>query len=107
MTEFAGKLNSRVELWQPSSPEIGAGSPEDGWEFVGTCLAFLEADGAASPSEAMAYSAMPKWRLTVRPHLPFAIDMQIRWQGRRLVIRQLVENPQQLDRVVLRCEELR
>jgi head-tail adaptor len=55
----------------------------------------------------MAFSAMPKLRVTIRRRPGIAIDQRIRWQTRTLMIRQLLDDPRYADRLTLRCEEAR
>jgi len=71
------------------------------------CLADIVAEGAGAADEAMSVSAMPRYRVTVRRQSEFAVDQQIRWRGRRLLIWQIVDDPKLPDRLVLRCEEQR
>lgn len=107
MTEFAGTLTSRLELFAKSDERSASGASSAEWHMIDRCLARVEAEGVGNPIEAMAISAMPRFRVTVRKGPAFAIDQQIGWAGRRLAIRQVVDDPQMLDRLVLRCEELR
>jgi head-tail adaptor len=50
---------------------------------------------------------MPKLRVTIRRRNGIAIDQRVRWTGRIMMIRQLLDDPALPDRLVLRCEEAR
>lgn len=107
MSEFAGKLTQRIELWARSQARLENGVSSEEMSFSLTCLAGIAAEGAAAADEAMSVSAMPRYRVTVRRQDDFSVDQQVRWRGRRLIIRQIVDNPILPDRLVLRCEEQR
>lgn len=107
MNEFAGRLTSRLELFARSDERSASGASSAEWHVIDRCLARVEAEGAGLPIEAMAVSAMSRFRVTVRKGPAFAIDRQLGWAGRRLAIRQLIDDPQLPDRLVLRCEEVR
>lgn len=107
MSEFAGKLTQRVELWARSQERLETGASSEEMNLVFSCLAEIVAEGAGSPDEAMSVSAMPRYRVTVRRQDGFSVDQQVRWRGRRLIIRQIADNPLLPDRLVLRCEEQR
>jgi SPP1 family predicted phage head-tail adaptor len=107
MTEFAGALRQRIRIERPVATRTPTGVQEAGWEPVANCLAAVELEGIGPQSEAMAFSAMPKLRVTIRRRLGIAIDQRIRWGGRTLMIRQLLDDPRFADRLVLRCEEAR
>lgn len=107
MSEFAGSLTERIEFWQRSPARLPSGASSEGLSFRFSCLAAVTADGVGQASEAMAVSAMPRFRFTVRVGAELAIDQQVRWRGKRLLIRQIVDDPQLPDRLVLRCEEQR
>jgi SPP1 family predicted phage head-tail adaptor len=107
MSEFAGSLNQRIEIWERSPQRLSTGASSEEMKSVLSCLAAIVAEGNGAASEAMSVSAMPKFRLTIRKHPEIAIDQQVRWRGKRLAIRQIVDNPLLSDRLVLRCEEQR
>lgn len=107
MTEFAGTLRQRVRIERPVTTRTPTGVQESGWEPVASCLAAVELEGVGPQSEAMALSAMPKLRITIRRRDGVAIDQRIRWGARSLMIRQLLDDPRYPDRLVLRCEEAR
>lgn len=107
MSEFAGSLTQRIELWERSAVRLGTGASSEEMRLVLNCLANIVAEGAGAADEAMSVSAMPRYRVTVRKQPYFAVDQQVRWRGRRLVIRQIVDDPKLPDRLVLRCEEQR
>ena len=107
MTEFAGTLRQRIRIERPVTTRTPTGVQESGWEPVASCLAAVELEGVGPQSEAMALSAMPKLRVTIRRREGVAIDQRVRWGARTLLIRQLLDDPRYADRLVLRCEEAR
>jgi head-tail adaptor len=107
MSEFAGRLTQRVELWARSAFRSETGVSSEEMSLMLNCLADIVAEGAGAADEAMSVSAMPRYRVTVRRQSEFAVDQQIRWRGRRLLIWQIVDDPKLPDRLVLRCEEQR
>ena len=64
-------------------------------------------DGAGIELEAMAFSAMPRFKVSIRLREGVAIDQRIRWGTRLLMIRQMISDPRLGDRIVMRCEEVR
>jgi head-tail adaptor len=107
MTEFAGTLRQRISIERPVTTRTPTGVQESGWEAVASCLASIELEGVGPQSEGQAFSAMPKFRVTIRRRPGIAIDQRIRWDGRTLMIRQLLDDPRFADRLVMRCEEAR
>jgi head-tail adaptor len=107
MTEFAGTLRQRVSIERPTTTRTPTGVQESGWEAVASCRAAVALEGVGAQSEGQAFSAMPKYRVTVRRRTGIAIDQRIRWDGRILMIRQLLDDPRFPDRMVMRCEEAR
>lgn len=107
MSEFTGTLRERIRIERPATTRTAAGLQEAGWEPVATCLAAITLEGAGAESEAMALSAMPRLRVTIRRRSGIAIDNRILWRSRTLMIRQMLDDPRHPDRLVLRCEETR
>jgi head-tail adaptor len=107
MSEFAGTLRERIVIENPVSSRNALGLQEPGWEEVCRCLAAVAPDGIGAQSEAQALSAMPLYRVTVRQREGVAIGQRISWKGRRLMVRQLLEDPRLKDRMIMRCEEVR
>lgn len=107
MNEFAGTLRERIRIERPATRRTPTGLQEAGWEPVATCLAAITLEGVGAESEAMALSAMPRLRVTIRRRPGIAIDQRIRWRSRTLMIRQMLDDPSLPDRIVLRCEEAR
>ncbi|WP_344709808.1 phage head completion protein [Sphingomonas humi] len=107
MTEFAGSLNQRIELWAHSQERLPSGTASQEREFLLSCRAAIVLEGFGTESEAMSLSAMPRYRLAVRKLPDFSVGHQVRWRGRNLLIRQVVDDPVQPDRLILRCEEQR
>lgn len=107
MSEFAGTLRERISIERPITTRTPTGLQEAGWEPVARCLAAIALEGVGAESEAMALSAMPRLRVTVRRRDGIRIDQRIRWGSRMLMIRQLLDDPRTPDRLVMRCEEIR
>lgn len=107
MTEFAGTLRERVTIERPTTLRTPTGLQESGWEPVARCLAAIQLEGVGAESEGQALSAMPRLRVTIRRRSGVRIDQRICWGKRTLMIRQLLDDPRQPDRLVLRCEETR
>jgi SPP1 family predicted phage head-tail adaptor len=105
--EFAGLLRERVVIERPAGEWSPQGSRTSCWEEVARCLASVTPEGAGAQSEAMALSAMPRFQVLIRTREDIAIDQRLRWRGRLLAFRQIVEDPRQRDRQLLRCEETR
>jgi len=106
-TEFAGTLRERVLIERPISLRNAMGLQEPGWEQVCRCLASVVLDSVGPEAEAQALSAMPKFKVTIRPRDGIAIDQRITWNGRKLMVRQLLDDPRTKDRIAMRCEEVR
>jgi len=58
-------------------------------------------------SESPAPNAMTRYRITIRRCEGIALGERIRWNGRILMIRQLLHDPRARDRIAMRCEEVR
>ena len=107
MSEFAGSLRERIAIERPVALRTESGLQQPGWEPVATCLAAIVAEGAGPEAEAMALSAMPRFRVTIRWRDGVAVGQRISWGARRMLVRQRIDDPKQPDRVLLRCEEVR
>jgi head-tail adaptor len=107
MSEFAGTLRERIIIERPSSTRNAMGLQEPGWEELCRCLAAVTLESVGPESEAQSLSAMPRYRVTIRRRDGIAIDQRIRWKGRSLIARQLLDDPRAKDRMVMRCEEVR
>ena len=105
--EFAGTLRERVLIERPISSRNAMGLQEPGWETVCSCLANVVLDSVGAESEAQALSAMPKFRVTIRQRGGVAIDQRVTWNGRKLMVRQMLDDPRNKDRIAMRCEEVR
>lgn len=105
--EFAGTLRERVLIERPISSRNAMGLQEPGWEKVCSCLASVVLDSVGAESEAQALSAMPKFRVTIRQRDGVAIDQRVTWNGRKLMVRQMLDDPRNKDRIAMRCEEVR
>jgi head-tail adaptor len=50
---------------------------------------------------------MPRFRVTIRWRDGIALDQRVTWNGRKLMVRQLLDDPRAKDRIAMRCEEVR
>jgi SPP1 family predicted phage head-tail adaptor len=107
VTEFAGTLRERIVIEQPISVRNAMGLQEPGWEEVCRCLASVALESVGAQAEAQALSAMPVYRVTIRWREDIALDQRVTWGQRTLMVRQLLDDPRQKDRLTLRCEEVR
>jgi head-tail adaptor len=107
MTEFAGTLRERVVIERAGSARNTMGLLEPTWEEVCRCLASVVLDSVGPEAEAQALSAMPRYRVTIRGREGIAIDQRVSWNGRKLMVRQLLDDPRTKDRITMRCEEVR
>jgi len=105
--EFAGTLRERITIERPVSLRNAMGLQEPGWEEVSRCLAAVVLETVGAESEGQALSSMPRYRVTVRRRDGIALDQRVRWNGRSLMVRQLLDDPRARDRIVMRCEEVR
>ena len=106
-SEFAGTLRERILIERPISTRNMMGLQEPGWEEVCRCLASVVLESIGPEAEAQALSPMPKYRVTIRQRDGIALDQRITWSGRKMIVRQLLNDPRQTDRIVLRSEEVR
>jgi head-tail adaptor len=107
MIEFAGTLRERIVIEQPVSVRNAMGLQEPGWKEVCRCLASVALESVGAESEGQALSAMPRFRVTVRRREGIALDQRVSWSGRKLMVRQLLDDPRAKDRIAMRCEEVR
>jgi head-tail adaptor len=107
MSEFAGTLRERIVIQQPVSVRNAMGLQEPGWQEVCRCLASVALQNVGQQSEGQALSAMPRYRVTMRARAGIALDQRVQWNGRTLVVRQLLDDPRVKDRTAILCEEVR
>jgi SPP1 family predicted phage head-tail adaptor len=107
MREFAGTLRERILIERPISVRNEMGLQEPGWEEVCRCLASVTLESVGAEAEGQALSAMPRFRVTIRWREGIALDQRVSWNGRKLMIRQLLDDPRAKDRIAMRCEEVR
>jgi head-tail adaptor len=107
MTEFTGTLRERIVIERPISVRNAMGLQEPGWEVVCRCLASVALESIGAEAEGQALSAMPRFRVTMRHREGVAIDQRVSWNGRKLMVRQLLDDPRTKDRIAMRCEEVR
>jgi head-tail adaptor len=107
MSEFAGTLRERIVIERPISVRNDMGLQEPGWEEVCRCLASIVFESVGPESEGQALSAMPKYRVTIRRRDGIALDQRVSWGRRKLMVRQVLDDPRMKDRIAMRCEEVR
>jgi len=107
MTEFAGTLRERIVIEQPISVRNEMGLQEPGWEEVCRCMASVTLDSVGAEAEGQALSAMPRYRVTIRWRDGIALGQRVSWNDRKLMVRQLLDDPRAKDRIAMRCEEVR
>ena len=107
MTEFAGTLRERVVIEQPVSVRNTMGLQEPGWQEVCRCLASITLANVGQQAEGQALSAMPRYRVTIRARDGIALDQRVSWSGRKLMVRQVLDDPRSKDRIAMLCEEVR
>ena len=107
MSEFAGTLRERIAIERPISVRNEMGLQEPGWEEVCRCLASVMLESVGAESEGQALSSMPRYRVTVRWREGIALDQRVSWGERKLMVRQLLDDPRAKDRIAMRCEEVR
>lgn len=105
--EFAGGLTQRIELQRLAAERTEAGLSARDWETFARCLASVTPEGFGAESEGMTLSAMPRYRIVIRARTDIAVEQQVRWRERKLLVKQVVEDPRAPDRLHLRCEEVR
>ena len=105
--EFAGTLRERILIERPISTRNEMGLQVPGWDLVCRCLASVALESVGPESEAQALSAMPKYRVMIRERDGIALDQRISWGSRLMMVRQLLDDPREKDRIVMRCEEVR
>ena len=107
MSEFAGMLRERVLIERPISVRNAMGLQEPGWQLVCRCAASIALESVGQQSEGQALSSMPRYRVTIRRRDGIQLDQRISWNDRKLMVRQLLDDPRAKDRLTLRCEEVR
>ena len=105
--EFAGTLNERILIERPSAQRTPEGRQAPGWEPIAACRAAIVSGGFGAGVEAMALSAMPRFRVTIRRRGGLAVGQRIRWRERVMLVTGMVEEPRFPDRILLHCEEVR
>jgi head-tail adaptor len=108
MTEFAGTLRERVTLERQVEARTAMGLAAGEWEPLFSCPASIVPETAAGAEvEGQSLSAMPRFRVTIRSRCGVAVGQRVLWCGRRLMVRQVVDDPRTRDRIAMRCEEVR
>jgi head-tail adaptor len=107
MSGFAGSLRERIRIERPGTQRDLEGRLHPGWYEAAACFAAVAPDGTGSDVQGMALSAMPRFEIRLRTIEAAEVGNRIVWKGRRLLIRQRVDDPRQPGRLVLKCEEMR
>nr|WP_294849844.1 phage head closure protein [uncultured Sphingomonas sp.] len=107
MSEFAGTLRERIAIEQLAAVRTPSGLQQEQWEPVARCLAAIVAETPAGEAEAMALSSAPRFRVTIRARDSVAVGQRVVWRGRRMLVKQRIDDPRTPDRIALRCEEMR
>jgi head-tail adaptor len=107
MSEFAGTLRERIIIERAVSLRNEMGLQQPGWEEVCRCLASVVLESVGPESEGQALSSMPRYRVTIRMRGGIALDQRVTWNGRQMMVRQLLDDPRTKDRIAMRCEEVR
>ena len=105
--EFAGTLRERVVIERLVPQRSATGLQVMEWVLVAEAFAAVVPDGAGPEGEAGALSALARYRLTIRHPSGATVGDRARWRDRAMLIRQVLLDPRQGDRMVLRCEEVR
>jgi head-tail adaptor len=105
--EFAGTLSERIVIERAVADRDALGLKQEGWAQLCRCLASVVLQTVGPEAEAQALSAMPRYRVTVRRRDGIALDQRVTWRERRMMIRQLIEDPRLKDRIAMMCEEVR
>lgn len=107
MTEFAGTLKERIRIERAVDLRTDSGLQQAGWELVADCRAAIVTEGSGLEAEAMALSAMPRFRVTIRRREGIAVGQRVIWSERTMLVKQRIDDPATPDRILLRCEETR
>jgi head-tail adaptor len=105
--EFAGTLSERILIEQLSTERDPSGLQQSAWATVCTCSASIVIDGVGVQTQGQALSAMNQYRVTIRRRDDIALDQRISWGPRKLMVRQLLDDPLAKDRLTMRCDEVR
>ena len=105
--EFAGTLSERIVIERPTALRNDMGLQQPDWEPVCRCLASIVLESVGPEAEAQALSAMSRFRVTIRKRDGIALDQRVTWGSRKLMVRQLLDDPRAKDRITMRCEEVR
>jgi head-tail adaptor len=108
MREFAGTLRERIRIERQAEARTAMGLADGGWEPLFGCMAAIAPEGAwGAEAEGGALSAMARFRVTIRARGGVAVGQRVVWGQRRLLVRQVAEDPRTPDRIAMRCEEVR
>ena len=105
--EFAGALSERIVIERPSSERDSTGLRQPLWETVCSCRAGITLESVGAQVEGQALSAMPRYRVTIRRRDDIALDQRVTWGERKMLVRELLDDPLAKDRLSMRCDEVR
>ena len=108
VSEFAGALSARILIERPSAAREPTGLQQAVWEKVCECRASVRLESVGPPSQGQVLSAMPRYRVTIRRRDDeIMLDQRITWGARKMMVRQLLDDPNVKDRICMRCDEVR
>lgn len=105
--EFAGTLREQIVLERAVASRSPAGVLINEWRAFACCRAAVQPEGAGPEGEAMALSAMPRVRVTLRRREEVMVGQRMQWRERTFLVGQVIDDLRTPDRLVLRCEEVR
>lgn len=106
--EFAGALSERILIERPSAERDPTGLQQAVWEKVCECRASVRLESVGPQAQGQVLSAMPRYRVTIRRRDDaIALDQRISWRDRKMLVRELRDDPAMKDRINMRCDEVR
>jgi head-tail adaptor len=97
--EFAGTMRERVVLQRRSAGQDALGAAEDDWTIIDVVWASVRVAGHGASDVGDAASALPLWRVTLRP-----CDVRVGDRIERITnvieVREVIDDPALADRVV-------
>lgn len=106
MSGLAGHLRERVTLLSPTPARDALGAQGEDWTLVDLVWASAAPEGTGAPFAGDARTALPLWRVTMRP-CAVAVGDRIERVSGTIEVRAVVRDPALPDRVVAIGEERR
>jgi head-tail adaptor len=104
VAELAGSLSEQVviETWESARDDAGADA--GAWRRAGTVFASVLPD-AGPPREVQgaARRSGQRWQVMLRAPVDVGLTSRLLWRGRVLLVRAMISDPRQPDRLVVRC----